>query len=61
MANIPNENVPLVSIMDWDVPLASVPRTGDISTAWYAMTILSACCLLVMGMLDKKKREEENG
>ena len=61
LANIPNENVPLVSIMDWDVPLASVPRTGDISTAWYAMTILSACCLLVMGMLDKKKREEENG
>ena len=51
----------MVSIIDQEVPLASVPKTGDASAAgWYAMTILSACCLLVMGMLDKKKNEEEN-
>lgn len=61
LANIPGGNVPLVSIIDQEVPLASVPKTGDASAAgWYAMTILSACCLLVMGMLDKKKNEEEN-
>ncbi len=61
LANIPGGNVPLVSIIDQEVPLASVPKTGDASAAgWYAMTILSACCLLVMGMLDKKKNGEEN-
>ena len=65
---IPEENVPLAEgpeqeetrneeeILDEDVPLVNIPKTGDGSGLWYAMAMLSACGLAVLNLL--KKREQ---
>ena len=54
--DVPLAEEPVVDIPDEDVPLADVPETGDISCAWYAMAVLSACGLMALYLL--KKREE---
>lgn len=60
---IPDEEVPLaetpdeVIIPDEEVPLAAVPQTGDISTAWYAVALTSACALTFVTL---RRKEEED-
>ena len=49
----PEEEIP-----DEDVPLADAPETGDGSLKWYAMALLSAAALAVIGLLKKKENEE---
>lgn len=59
--NILEEEVPLVEapeevvIPDEDVPLANVPKTGDISMLWYLTTLLSACGLALLGLRRKNR------
>ena len=59
---MPDEDVPLaeapgeVVIGDDLVPLAAVPRTGDISVMWYLVALTSACALACLGL-----RRKENG
>lgn len=58
VVDIPDEEVPLaeeVVIPDDDVPLANVPKTGDISTLWYLTTLLSACGLAFLGLRKKDR------
>lgn len=63
VVEIPDEEVPLaetpeeVVIPDEDVPLAAVPQTGDISTAWYAVALTSACALAAVSL---RKKEDED-
>lgn len=63
VVEIPDEEVPLaetpeeVVIPDEDVPLAAVPQTGDISTAWYAAALTSACALAAVSL---RKKEDED-
>ncbi len=45
-------------LLDEDVPLASVPKTGDISSMWYALLALSGIGLLGMAALSGKKSKE---
>lgn len=45
----------LIEILDEEVPLADVPKTGDISALWAAMSLISLGGLAVL----KKKREED--
>lgn len=57
VVEIPDEEVPLaeeVVILDGDVPLADVPKTGDISSLWYLATLLSACGLAVLTLRKKE-------
>lgn len=65
LAEVPEEATPLAEIPEEleeipeeEVPLADVPATGDISAMWYVMTILAACGLLFMHVLDGKKRRD---
>lgn len=44
----------LIDIIDEDVPLADVPKTGDLSTLWMALSGLSAGGLL---LLNRKKED----
>lgn len=57
LAMLPEEQVPL-AILDEDVPLASVPATGDISGLWYALTLFAGLGLMGMGALNGKKRKD---
>ena len=43
----------LIDIFDEDVPLADVPKTGDISTLWMALSTISAGGLI---LLNKKRK-----
>ena len=45
-----------IEISDEDVPLASAPKTGDISTLWIALSGVSAAGMILLG---KKKEEDE--
>ena len=42
-------------ILDEDVPLANVPKTGDISALWYLTTLLSAGILATLGLRRKNR------
>ena len=44
-----------IEIPDEDVPLASAPKTGDISALWIALSSVSAAGMILLG----KKREDE--
>lgn len=57
LAMLPEEPVPL-AILDEDVPLASVPATGDISGLWYVLTLFAGLGLIGMGTLSGKKRKD---
>ncbi len=57
LAMLPEEPVPL-AIFDEDVPLASVPATGDISGLWYVLTLFAGLGLMGMGVLSGKKRKD---
>ena len=45
-----------IEIPDEDVPLASAPKTGDISALWIALSGISAAGMILLG---KKKDEDE--
>lgn len=57
LAMLPEEQVPL-AILDEDVPLASVPATGDISGLWYGLTLFAGLGLMGMGARNGKKRKD---
>lgn len=44
-----------VEIPEADVPLANVPKTGDISALWYLTTLLSAGILATLGLRRKNR------
>lgn len=55
---IPEEPVPEAPVeIPEEVPLADVPKTGDISALWYGLTLLSGGGLL--GLLTGRKGKEE--
>ena len=47
---------PVVTIIDEPVPLAKAPKTGDLSGLW---AVLSSLSLGGMGLLNRKRKEEE--
>ncbi len=57
LLDIPEEDVPLADIPDEEVPLADVPATGDISSLWYALAMLSAFGLLALSFTGKRGKE----
>ena len=44
-------------ILEEEVPLASVPKTGDMSVLWLALTALSGSGLAGLSVLEKKRKE----
>ena len=44
-------------IAEEEVPLADVPKTGDVSALWLALTALSGSGLTGLGILGKKRGE----
>ena len=58
---MPEPEVPLApapeleEILDEEVPLANVPKTGDASALWMALSALSGAGLFLV----RKKREED--
>ena len=52
------EDVPLTELPDDEVPLASVPMTGDASALWMLMSVLSGASLAGVTVLGRKKIEE---
>ena len=58
LADIPEEETTLIDIPEENVPMVGVPQTGDISLAWYAVAVLSACGLAAL-TLKKREGEEE--
>lgn len=57
--DIPDEDTPTTDIPDEDTPLAEVPKTGDFSALWLALTGLSGSGLAAVTVLGRKKRDEE--
>ena len=49
-----DEEVPLEEFPDEEIPLVDVPRTGDMSAVWYAVTLLAACGLLVLCAIRRR-------
>lgn len=47
-----------MEIPDETVPLANVPKTGDISVLWYVTSLLAACGLAVLRILKGKEDED---
>ena len=45
-----------MTILDGDVPLANVPKTGDVSAIWVILSMASAGGMIV---LNKKREDEE--
>ena len=45
-----------ITILDGDVPLANVPKTGDVSAIWVILSMASAGGMIV---LNKKREDEE--
>ena len=58
MPEIPAEP-DLEEILDEEVPLADVPKTGDASALWLALSALSGASLAGVSFLGRKKREED--
>ena len=58
-ADIPEDDVPLADLPEEDVPLADVPKTGDNSMIWLVLTFVSAICLAVLTIEERKSRLEE--
>lgn len=55
LAEMPDEEI---EIPDEEIPLADVPQTGDMSAQWCVMTAMAAAGLMVLVMIERKKREE---
>ena len=47
----------LVEIPEDIVPLANVPKTGDISSLWYVMGLLAACGLAILRVFKGKEED----
>lgn len=45
------------SILDEKVPLADVPSTGDVASAWYALTLAAAAGLAALKLTGKRKEQ----
>lgn len=70
---IPNPEIPLVPmepevpavepelevIPDTNIPLADVPKTGDLSALWLALSALSGTGLAGVSIIGRKKKEED--
>ena len=52
-----SEKSSLVEISDEAVPLADVPKTGDLPLGWYSAFLLSACGLTALVLLKKRERD----
>ena len=55
----PTTDVPGTDLDDPDVPLADVPKTGDASALWLALSALSGTGLAGVTFLGRKKHDEE--
>ncbi|MBR5571227.1 MAG: LPXTG cell wall anchor domain-containing protein [Oscillospiraceae bacterium] len=49
----------IVDVPEENVPLADVPKTGDMSALWLALSALSGTGLAGVSALNRKKRDEE--
>ena len=64
LAPMPEPEVPLTpapeleEILDEEIPLADVPKTGDASALWLALSALSGMGLAGVSTLGRKKRED---
>ena len=56
--DLPDENTPTTDLPEEDVPMAEVPKTGDMTTLWLALSALSGTGLAGVTFLGRKKREE---
>lgn len=71
LEDIPDEDTPLApgnggsggqeleDLEEPEVPLATVPATGDMSALWMAMSALSGTGLAAVSFLGRKKRDDE--
>ncbi|MFR2693451.1 MAG: doubled motif LPXTG anchor domain-containing protein [Enterocloster bolteae] len=57
MAQIPSQPDTLIKILDDDVPLAPLPKTGDMSVNHYMLTAISMLLTGLYLALTKEKRE----
>lgn len=67
MMDIDTIDVPLTDMpeeelidIDLDVPLSSIPQTGDETAIWTYLAVLSAAGMLFLLIVERKKRQEEN-
>ena len=56
--DIPEDDVPLEELPEDDVPLAEVPKTGDASILWFALSALSGAGLVGLNLTKKREDEE---
>ena len=57
MAQIPSQPDTLIKILDDDVPLAPLSKTGDMSVNHYMLTAISMLLTGLYLALTKRKRE----
>ena len=55
---IGDEDVPLVEMIDEEVPLAEVPATGDNFAMWAMVSLMSGVGLIGLSLFGKKREEE---
>lgn len=55
---IGDEDVPLVDMIDEEVPLAEVPATGDNFAMWAMVSLMSGVGLIGLSLFGKKREEE---
>jgi len=53
---VPLADAPLFELFDEEIPLADVPLTGDNSTMWFVLSMLSVMLLFGLGLSDRKKK-----
>ena len=53
----PTRSPPLADIPEPDVPLATVPQTGDASLIWLGLSLMSGLSLAGLILLGKKKED----
>ena len=53
----PSVQEELVDIIDEEVPLSDIPLTGDASTIWYALSLLSGGGLAGLAVVGKKRKD----
>ena len=58
MAQIPSQPDSLMTILDDDVPLAPLPKTGDMSVDHYMLTVISMLLTGIYLALTKRKKEK---
>ena len=63
MAQIPSQPDSLITILDDDVPLAPLPKTGDMSVDHYMLTVISMLLTgiyLASGSCRQKESDENH-